>query len=487
MLITILVSLYSTRIILNALGERDYGIFSLVSGTILLLSFLNAAMTTSTQRYFSFFIGSGDEDKLTDIFKTSVILHLLIGFLIVFLLEIVSIFLFHGFLNIPQERLTAAKAIYHFMVVSTFFTINAVPYDSAINAHENLLFDAVVGVVEVVLKLAVAISLLYIERYDLLIWYGLFIAIVTITSSIIKSTFCLYKYPETKISNLLKIDMLLFREMFSFSGWNLFGAICGMGRSQGLAIILNLFFGPVINAAYGIANQVNSALLNFSQNMLKALNPQIMKSEGANDRKQMLLLAIRGCKYAFFLLAFFTVPLLFETKYVLSIWLGNVPKYAVVFCRLTLLVSMLAMLTAGLRTAIQATGRIRAYQSIVGGIILLNLPLAWLLLKIGLPAYIVLVSAIVIELLASVMRVYFLNKIAFLSITNFLKNVIMRVLIPLFVNIIPLFFINSYISEGPIRLCVTCLSSSLILSMGIYFLGFEIDERRFVISFITMS
>jgi len=444
-----------------------------------MLSILNGAMTASTQRYLSYYLRAGDRNKLRAIFQSSVILHLLIGLFIVVILEVAGLFLFDGFLNIPAERIPVAKTVYHFMVVSTFFTINAVPYDSAINAHEDLLFDAITGIVETFLKLGIAIWLIY-TGFDKLILYGLLMAALTILSRVVKSIFCYRRYQECKLQKSNLVDYSLFKEMFSFAGWNMFGALCGLGRSQGLAIILNIFFGPIVNAAYGVANQVNSQLYSFSENMLKALRPQIMKSEGSGDRERMLMLSMKASKYGFFLLALFAIPLIIEMPYILKLWLKNVPEYTIVFCRLVLIASLANLLTIGLQTAIQATGRIKVYQSVVGGLLLLNLPIAWGLLKYGMPAYSVLVSAICIELIACSIRVYLLKRIANLSIREYLKQVVFKIMLPLGITLLFLIMCFGFLGEGFVRLIFISALSSIIFLTSIYAIGTDAGERKMI-------
>lgn len=479
MLISMVVILYSTRLVLNSLGVEDFGIFNLVAGVIAMLSFLNAAMTASTQRFLSYYLGAGDQNKLKLIFQSSIILHLLIGLLVVIILEVAGLFLFHGILNIPAPRIAAAKMLFHFMVVSTFFTINAVPYDSAINAHEDFLFDALTGIFETFLRLGIAIWIIYTE-FDKLIFYGLLMALLTIVTRLIKSIFCYRKYQECKIKPNNKVDYSLFKEMFSFAGWNMFGALCGLGRSQGLAIILNVFFGPIVNAAYGIANQVNGQLFAFSENLLKALRPQIIKSEGSGERESMLMLSMRASKYGFFLLALFAIPLIMEMPYVLKLWLKNVPEYTISFCQLILLATLTNLLTIGLQTAIQATGRIKVYQSIVGGILLFNLPLGWWLLKAGLPAYVVLFSAVFIELLACIARIWILHQIASLSIKRYFKEVILRIIGVSVLTSTCCFLITSYLNEGMIRMLMVGFCSLIILPLSIYLIGMDKDELEYL-------
>lgn len=475
MFVTILISLYSVRLVLSALGVEDYGIYSLVAGVIATLSFLNGAMTVSTQRYLSFYLGKGDLNKLTQVFQTSVTLHLVIGIFVVVLLEVLGIFLFNGFLSISSDRIASAKIVYHCTVISTFFTINAVSYDSAINAHEDLLYDAVLGILESLVKLALAIMMIYYGS-DKLIFYGITMAALVIIIRIIKSYYCYKKYEECKIKKL-ELEPSLFKEMFAFAGWNTFGAACAVVRSQGLAIVLNIFLGTVVNAAYGIAMQINWQLRNFALNMLKAIRPQIIKSEGDGNREQMLQLSMIACKYGFFLIAFVAVPLIIEMKFVLTMWLHDVPDYTIVFCILIVIQTLLNNLTIGLQTALQATGNIRTYQFIVGTTILLNLPVAWLLLHFGMSPNSVLISAIIIELIASFQRIYFADTRANLPWFVFTKKVIISSLIPfiltLLVSLIPSYIMN----ESFLRLLITVIVSSVVMLITIYNISLTQFER----------
>jgi O-antigen/teichoic acid export membrane protein len=424
-LITIFISLYSTRLILNALGEVNFGIFNLVGGVIGMLYFINGAMIIATQRYLSFYLGAGDIKKLKAVFSSSVILHLIIGSIVVILLEVAGLFLFNGSLNIPPDRIGTAKIVFHFMVVSTFFTINAVPFDASINSHENMLFDALLGILESLLKLGIAVCLLS-TLYDKLILYGLLTAGLTIVIRIIKSIYCFRKYEECRTPIKSNINIPLLKEMILFAGWSLFGLFVYVLRNQGMAILLNLFYGVVVNAAYGIANQVNSNIGSFSSNMLRAINPQIVKSEGAGDRDRMLRLSVLACKMSFFLLAFFAIPFIIEMPFVLHIWLKNVPENTVIFCQLILLWGLMQLITTGLMTAITAVGDIKVYQIVVGAFQLLNLPLAYILIKLGLPAYFVFVSSIFLEFIAGGLKIHFAQKITGLNVKDFIINTLLK-------------------------------------------------------------
>ena len=482
MLFSIFVALFSTRLVLNAMGVSDYGVYTLVAGVIALLSFLNAAMTVSTQRFMSFYLGAGLQEKIQSVFQASIILHLLLGIIIVFFLEIIGYFLFDGFLNINPDRVVAAKTVYHFMVISTFFTINAIPYDSTINAHENMLFDAVVGVIESSLKFGIAIWLTFSDS-DRLVMYGLLIALLTILIRIIKSVYCNKKYSECKFSLSIKIDYPLLKEMFSFASWNLFGVLAGMGKNQGVAIMINIFYGTVVNAAYGIANQVAGQLLSFSTMMLKAVNPQIMKSEGTNDRQRMLKLAMMTSKFSFFLMSFFVIPVIFEMPNLLELWLKEVPEYTVIFCDLILISILVNQLTIGLQSAFQATGNIKRYQFIIGSLLLLNLPIGYVLLKQGFPVYYVLISFIFIELLASFFRLILLKRIAGLSIQEYFKRVILLEFFPVLASILVCYLIVSNV-DFSFRFILTGIVSGLVLIIAIFYTGLYHDEKTIVLQLV---
>jgi O-antigen/teichoic acid export membrane protein len=478
MLLTMGISLYSTRLVLNALGSADYGIFNLVAGVIAMLAFLNTAMATSTQRYLSFHQAKEEPTILKKIFTNSLMLHVLIGIIIVIVLEIAGFFLFNGFLNIPNNRIESAKIIYHFMAGSIFFSISVVPFIASLNAHENMIWIAFVSIIEVLLKLGVALLLLN-SQYDKLLLYGLLTASISLLILILHMTYCLKNYRECTLYKFWKFDKILIKELTSFAGWNLFGSLCTLGRVEGFTILLNLFFGAVINAAYGIANQVAGQLSFFSVTMLQALNPQIMKSEGADNRKRMLRLSMIASKFSFFLLAVVAIPIIFEMNSILKFWLKNVPEFTVVFCRLILFGTMINQLTIGLQSALQATGKIKFYQIVVGSLILLNLPIAYFLLKLGYPAYSALISYIIIELVACSFRIYFLKKVGGLSISEYFEKVIFREIIPILSSIFICYLITSNFS-GSYRFLITTAFSSIIFISSVYFVGLCEDEKEIV-------
>lgn len=478
MLITMGISLYSTRLILNALGPVDYGVFNLIAGLIAMLSFLNTAMATSTQRFLSFFQGKNDLTMQKRVFSNSLILHIGIGLVIVAGLEIAGLFLFNGFLNIPADRVHVAQLIYHFMSVTVFFTIVAVPFTGSLVAHENMLWVAIVNIIETLIKLVIA-YLLYVVAQDKLTVYGLLTAGTSIISFLLYAVYCFRKYEDCSLDEIFSIDKKMMKELTSFAGWNLFGSLCALGRAEGLAILLNVFLGTVVNAAYGIANQVAAQLNFFSLTLLRAINPQIMKSEGAANREKMLRLSMIGSKFGFFLLAFVAVPCIFEMNTILQLWLTKVPDHTGAFCSLMLCATLINQLTIGLQSAVQATGKVKVYQTVVGSVLLLALPLAYALLKLGYPVYSVFIGYCFIEVIACTLRLFFLRSIAGLSISLYFSNVVFKVIAPLGLLILTCYLCVSYL-HFDFRFLFTGVMGVLVFVTSIYLFGLCEDEKVFI-------
>lgn len=477
MLITIFISLYSTRLVLNALGAQDYGIFNLVGGVIAMLSFLNMAMTISTQRYMSFHLGAGDAEMMKKVFNSSIMLHFIMGVALVAVFEIVGMYAFDHVLNMPAERIGTAKTIFHFMVVSTFFTVASVPYDATLIARENMLLIAILGIFEGLAKLAIAVSL-HFTSSDKLVMYGGLMAGLTVVLLIFKRLYCSFKYQESKVRVRKYFDKALLKEMFSYAGWNMFGAGSVVAKNQGLAMILNVFFGTVINAAYGIANQVNAQLTYFSVTMLQSLNPQIIKSEGSGDRPRMLRLAMIASKFSFMLLSFFAIPVIIEAPFILKLWLKNVPEHTVILCRLIIAASLVNQLTQGIQVAIQSVGRIKVYQIVVSTLVMINLPVAYLLLKAGYPPHAVLIGAVIMEAVACTYRMFALQRIAGSPVPEYLRKVVLRAVLPVALAAGISFIPQLILDEGFVRLLVTGCVSVTAITLSVRFLGLTAYESE---------
>lgn len=485
MVLTVGVSLYSTRLILEALGNIDYGIFQLVGGVIAMLAFLKNAMATSTQRFLSFHQGRKNIEKQKSVFTNSLMMHVVGGLFIVLVLASLEPFLFEQFLNIPENRIYAAKVVYRTMLFSLFFSMVNVPFIGSLVAHENLLFVAVINIIESLLKLAIAFLLVGLANNQLIV-YGWLMAALAFLTLLLYMGYCFKKFEECTVQGFFKVDKVQVKELSSFAGWNLFGALCGVGRNQGLAVLLNLYFGAAINAAYGIANQVASQMNFFSATMLRAMNPQIMKSEGSGDRERMLRLSMMASKFGFFLVAIIGIPAIFEMTEILNFWLKDVPDYTVIFTQLILVSILLNQLTIGLQSALQATGRIKVYQSVVGGVILLTLPGAYLFLKLGFEPQSVFISYLIIETLALVLRVYFAKKMAGLSIRMYYNRVVSRELLPVMVSGACCYFITTNFLFD-LRFLFTVIMSGIVFLGSIYWVGLCKDEKVLVHKFLTLT
>ncbi|WP_111308305.1 MATE family efflux transporter [Confluentibacter sediminis] len=484
MVITVFISLYVTRLVLAALGTEDFGIFSVVGGAITMLTFLNAAMTSATQRFMSYAKGEANNMKLKNIFNVSLILHFLIAIAITVILEVAGYFFFNGVLEINPERINAAKLIYQFLIVSTFFTIISVPYDAVINANENMLFVAIIGVIEAFLKLAIAYYVTY-TVFDKLISYGFLMAILIILLLVCRQLYCHIKYEEVDINLKKYKDKLLFKEMSRFAGWSLLGSSSGMLSNYGQGIVLNMYFGTLINASQGISNQVNGQLSSFSNTMLKALNPVIAKSEGAGNRKMLISSVKLGSKFSYFLLSFFAIPVIIEMPLILNLWLKDVPDYAVTFCRLLLIKNLHDQLFVTLAPAIAAVGNIKKYQIYISLLAFTPLIITAILFSMGYEPYVL----YIVFIIQSAARSYFItlyhaNKNLNLSISGFLNDVVFRCLSVALIVFIIGSLLHIFLEVGYLRLSLVIIICSILNLLGLAFIVLKSNEKKIIYELI---
>ena len=484
--ITMFVSLYTTRLILNSLGASDFGIFNIVGGAIAMLGFLNAAMASATQRFMSYSEGEGDKEKQKSIFNVSCVLHLGISLIVGIALLIAGYFFFNGILNIPQERIFAAKVVYGSLIVSTMFTVMTVPYDAAMNAHENMKYYAIVGVFESFLKLAVAFACVY-TVYDKLIVYGILMACIPLITLTIMRVYCHKHYEECVIAPRVYWKKGLMKKMTSFAGWNLFSSSVTMISAYGQGIILNSFFGTVLNAAQGIALQINGQLQVLSSNMLKAVNPILGKSVGAHNTDLLIISTMLGAKYAAALYSLVAIPLFIETPYILDLWLYNVPEWTVIFVRFQLLRSFIEFQFVTLPSSISATGKIRKYSFYSSLSNFLQLPVIYILFKLGYPPYFMYVSAIIFgNLLVYGIAMYFARKNYSLPIIVYIKTVLFPIYFALLGTLVVLNALLSFMNISNL----ICLIVFILISFVVYSLSFFLlcskDEKNQIVSLVKI-
>ena len=479
MAITVFISLYTTRLILNALGASDFGIFNLIGGLITMLIFLNASMTQASQRFMSYAQGKGDIKEQMGIFSVSVILHLLIAILSIILLEVAEPLLFRHVLKIDSNRIYAAKTIYQFMIVSSFFVIISVPFDAVINAHENMLFVAVLGVIESFFKLGIALFITQNDS-DKLVIYGLLIAILSMAMVIIKAIYSHNKYDEVQISIKKNFDRAVFDKMLSFVGYTLLSSSISLISGYGIGIVLNIFFGTIVNAAQGIVNQVGGQLGAFANTMMKALNPLITKSEGSGNRQMMLDTSFVGTKISFFLLVFFYVPFLLEMPIIFKYWLINIPQYTIIFCTLMLARKLVEQLYVTLSAAIISVGNIKNFQIYNSILNLFPLPVSYVLFRYGYPPYFLYIVFLFYSLCQVVVFVLFAKKECGMSIRSYFKKVIVKSIIPFtlifFIVAIPHIFMN----EGLYRLLTVIAVNIPTFLLIVWFFGLTELEKQFI-------
>lgn len=480
-LISLVISLISVPLVLHALGQSDYGLYNLVAGIVTMLGFLNNSMSVSTQRFMSVAMGEGNVDKINKVFNVNILLHLLLGIIVVVGLEIAGLFVFDK-LNIEPESVERAKIVFQFLIVTTFSHIICVPFNGVINAREDMLVFSIIGVIDSLLMLGVAASLSHVPG-DKLLFYGFGMMFVPLITLLLTCLFVRKAYPEYRIDLKGKKDKVLFRDVFSFAGWNLFGAVAMMARNQGTAVIINLFLGTIANAAYGIANHINGACSHFTSTFQKAINPQLMKSEGIGDRKRLCRISFISSKFGVLAICLVAVPLIIEMPYVLHIWLRReIPPFTIRLSQFILLFSIVTQYSSGLMSAIQATGKIRNYQIIISLIILLNMPVSYIVLKLGYPIYYCTAAFVVLEVFSLIVRIFMANKLTGMSINDYIRHVIYPTFLIVGIStgfsLIPHYWIGSNMS----RFIITVFVYELFYIVLTWFIALDKADREAIIA-----
>ena len=485
-IITMLISLVSVPMILHALGASDYGLYNLVAGVISMLAFLNSSMAISTQRYISVAVGEGKVEKINTIYNSALIMHLAIGIIIVVLFEACYFLLFNGFLNIEPDRVGAAKIVYQFVVISTFLGIISVPYGAVMNAKEDMLPFSILSIIESLLRLGLAF---YLGRcpFDRLVFYGGGMALIAFMSRIAFRFYVRVKYKEYEIDFRKYYDKDYIKNMIGFMGWNTFGSVAMICRNQGIAIIFNLFYNAVANAAYGIANQINSVLWYFSATFQKSLNPQLMKSEGMHNRPRLIRISLISSKYSVWVTGLFAIPLIIEMPYILDLWLKakDVPAFTLQLSRLVLVLSIIYQCSVGLMSSIQAIGRIRNYQILMSLLILLNLPICFFVLKVGCPLYYCIVVFILIEIVSLVVRLFMAHRLVGIGIIVFLRDVVLSNLLCIFSGTIFAILIHILMDESIIRLGLVTFTYIIGYITIAWFFVFDYELKNNILLFLN--
>jgi len=470
------ISLYTSRVVLEKLGVADFGLYNVIGGVVVMLSFIGGALSVTTQRFLSFELGRKDFRKLQLTFSQSVYVHLLIGLIAVILAETAGLWFVYNKMTITPDKMNAAIWVYQLSIISFLISFIQVPYRALITAYEEMNIYAIIGIVEAILLLATAIAIGYFSA-DRLIWYALlrFFAVV-----IVSGLYCSYCIRKYYVSHLVKkIHKPIFKELVSFAGFSVFGSLAWTGKNQGVNIILNMFYGTIVNAAYSVANQVNVAVNSFVQNFTLALNPQIIKAYAGQDYARVNLLLKIGGRISFMLLFLLAFPIMVAIDGILDFWLVETPEYTAVFIQLILVVSLLESFTFVMGTALQATGKIKVYQIVVGLTIILNLPISWVCLKYGMSPSSVMAIAIIIASITLFERMIILKRlIPGFSYSNYSINVYLRAAAVVVVSISLLLGIQYCTAFDTLHWCLKSMICVAIAACGIYIVGITHPERN---------
>ena len=477
MFVIMAITLFTSRVVLTTLGVVDFGIYNVVGGVVAMMGILNGAMSVSTQRYLTFELGRKDALRLKQVFSMCFTIFVILAFIAIFLAETIGLWFLNTQMMIPDDRMAAANWVYQFSILACVSSLMVIPYNATIIAHERMNVYAYVGILEVVLKLAIVYLLLVIPA-DRLACYGL---LVFLSQSIVTCTYILYCIKHFKESHYkFYWERTLFTELISYSGWNLFGSISSLVKGQGLNILLSMFFTPAVNAARGIAYQINAAITQFFTNFYTAVRPQITKYYAQGDMAEMTKLVFRSSKMSFYLILLVSMPIIIETPYIVNLWLGQLPEYVVPFTRLIIAISAIDSMATPLMTAAHATGNIRLYQSSVGTMTMLNIPISYLFLKWGFSPMVVFYVSLSISIVCLFMRLWIVRKLMEFPVKEYIIKVFgSSLLVCAIALVIPLL---AYIHMpediySVLLICILCIVSSI---GTIYCIGLNAQERQFV-------
>ncbi|MGM9786555.1 MAG: lipopolysaccharide biosynthesis protein [Candidatus Cryptobacteroides sp.] len=475
------VGLYTSRVVLAALGETDYGIYNVVGGVVAMFAVLSGALNSAVSRFITFEMGKSDGADLGRVFSTAVIVQLMLSVIIVAAAEPIGLWFIRNKMTIDPARIPAACNVLHFSIFSFVVNLMSMPQTATITAHEKMSAYAWIGMFDGILRLVVAL-LVVRSGFDRLVFYAALMAGEVLAVRMAYGQYCRKHFPECRAGFVL--DGGLLRKMFSFAGWNFIGAASGVLRDQGGNILVNLFSGPAVNAARGVAVQLNGAVQGFVTNFMTAVNPQITKSYASGEMDYMMSLVRKSSRMSYYLLFILALPVIVNADFLLGLWLKEVPEHSALFVRLFLVFTLSESLSYPLVTSMLATGRIRNYQIVVGGIQLLNLPVSYIFLKYGAVPEVTVMVAIILSQICLAARLIMLKGMIGLHVRDFVRRVWINVLLVTAVAIpLPVVCVRM-MPEGALSSCVTIVVSVVSAGLSILFVGCGADERREIMSMV---
>ena len=475
MMLVMGVTLYTSRVVLKTLGIEDFGIYNVVGGIVIMFTTLSGSLGSATSRYITFELGRKDYVRLGQVFNVALLIHIAIAIIVIILAETVGLWFFYEKMIIPPERLDAAFWVYQISIFTCFFSLTQVPYSATIIAHENMQIYAWVGIAEVILKLII-VYLLVISPFDKLIYYAVLQCLIQIGIMFFYRSYCAKKYKESTL--FIYKEKKLYREMFGYAGADMIGCISVLAQGQGLNLLLNVFFGPVVNAARGVAYQVQGAVTQFSNNFMTAVRPQIIKSYAEGDVKSMWILVKDSSCFSFYLMWMITLPIMLETDYILTLWLGKYPDHSVTFLNLVLILCLIQTLKTPRTTIYHATGHIKLSNIVVGSILCAAFPLAYLFLKMGMSPESVFWAANISMALSEIASVFVLKRYMDYSISKYLLQVHGRCILVAVVScILPYFLFDKFMEPSFLRLIITCVLTTTFIGITVLTIGMDKDMR----------
>lgn len=483
MLFVMVIGLYTSRVVLRTLGVEDFGIYNVVGSFVSMFSLISGALTAAVSRFLNIEMGRKDSTKLKDVFSTAINIHIILAVIILLVAEMIGPWFIRTQMTISLDKIDSAIYVFHFSLLTFLVNLISIPYNACIIAHEDMKIFAYISFVEVSLKLLI-VYLLLLFSYDKLVLYGFFMLCTSLIIRCIYQIYCRKHYAESSFR--FYMDKQIFREMFGFTGWNIIGSTSVILSNQGVNILLNVFGSPVVNAARGIAVQIEATINSFVQNFMTAMNPQITKSYGAGDLETYSKLMMYGGRFSVGLLTLLSLPFLVETHYILELWLGEVPEYTVNFARLILIFAISEAMSYTFTTGLLATDKIKKLQILVGGCRMMNLPISYVLLKLGMEPEITMVVAIVLSQVNLLLRLTLLKQYIQLSIKRFYRIIVLKqvisILLPLAIGI----YLTKLLPMGLFRLAIMVFILIITELCCLLFINCNQRERFYIVDKLFM-
>lgn len=477
-LIVMLITLYTSRVILKTLGVEDYGVYQVIGGLVAMFSVISNALSSAISRFITYEIGRGDMERLKKIFSSSVLIQIIISVVFLIITEIIGGWFLHSKMQIPEGRMLAAEWVLQFSLVTFCVHLISVPYNACIIAHEHMKAFAYVSVIDAVMKLIIS-YLIVISPVDRLVSYSLLLMLLSIGIRFIYANYCHKHFEESRVK--LVFDKSIFIQLFGFASWNFFTNTASVFNNQGVNMLINVFFGVTVNAARGIALQVENSVMHFVTNFTTAINPQITKSYAAGEMDGMYRLVCRGAKFSYLAMLFFALPIIFEADIILDTWLVEVPDYAVTFVRLSLVLGMLDCLGKSCYNACIATGKMKLYAMIYTPVAILEFPLAWIAFKMGADVVWAYYLYIIVKVLCLAVRLVLIKVLLNFDPKIFVKSVYGRIIPSTLVAIIPMLLISYFMAYGYLRLVVSLLAGVLSVAFTSLYIAMTNNERKVIV------